>query len=178
MLKQDKEDFIAFASGDREHTAQVVQRLNARELGHFEAHPLSSKLVRQHLADLVSLWNDNPVPGAHDWVLQFVADAQVCPMIQAALADKDCPFLPTVLYTMSTAPALFEDCGDLLPALASHPDHEVRWRVAYFISKVRNRSEPMVRTINLLKSDPCDTTQVYVRACGLGASASPQERRP
>ena len=29
MLKQDKEDFIAFASGDREHTAQVVQRLNA-----------------------------------------------------------------------------------------------------------------------------------------------------
>lgn len=172
MLKQDKEDFIAFASGDREHTAQVVQRLNARGLGHFEDHPLSAKLVRQHLAGLVSLWNDNPVPGARDWVLQFIADAQIADaqvrlMIREALADKDCPFLPTVLYTMGTAPALFEDCGDLLLALASHPDHEVRWRVAYFISKVRNRSESMVRAIHLLKLDRYDTTQVYVRACGV-----------
>jgi hypothetical protein len=158
MLKQDKEDFVAFASGGREHTAQVVRRLNARALGHFEDHPLSTKLVRQHLAGLVSLWNDNPVPGARDWVLQFVADAQIAnaqvrPMVQ--------------LYTMGTAPALFEDCGDLLLALASHPDHEVRWRVAYFISRVRNRSEPMVRAIHLLKLDRYDTTQVYVRACGV-----------
>lgn len=176
MLKQDKEDFIAFASGDRGRMAQLVQGLKDRELGHFEDHPLSAKLVRQHLAGLVSVWNDNPVPGARDWVLQFVADAQIAdaqvrPMVQAALADKDCPFLPTVLYTMSTAPALFEDCGDLLLTLASHPDHAVRWRVAYFIFKVRNRSESMVRAIQLLKDapdDPDGTTQVYVRACSLG----------
>ncbi|MES2610278.1 MAG: hypothetical protein V4679_08565 [Pseudomonadota bacterium] len=170
MLKQDKEDLIAFASGDRGHLAQVVQSLNAREPGHFEDRPLSAKPVRQHLAGLVSLWNDNPVPGARDWVLQFIADAQIAdaqvrPMVQAALADKGCRFLPTVLYTMG--PALFEDCGDLLLALANHPDHEVRWRVAYFISKVRNRSESMVRAIHLLKLDRYDTTQVYVRACGV-----------
>lgn len=83
-----------------------------------------------------------------------------------------------VLYTMSTALALFEDCADLLPALASHPDHEVRWRVANFISKVRKRSDPMVRAIGFLKGDSCDTTQVYVRAWGLGASASQQELHP
>lgn len=172
MLKQDKEDFIAFASGDRGRMAQVVQSLNARTPGHFEDHPLSAQLVRKHLAGLVSIWNDNPVPGARDWVLQFIADAQIAdaqirPMVQAALADQGCRFLPTVLYTMGTAPVLFEDCGDLLLALASHPDHEVRWRVAYFISKVRNRSESMVRAIHLLKLDRYDTTQVYVRACGV-----------
>lgn len=176
MLKQDKDDFIAFASGSREQMAQVVQRLNAHEPGHFEDHPLSAKLVRQYLAGLIAIWNDDPVPGARDWVLQFFADAQITdaqvrPMIQAALADKECAFLPTVLYTISTAPALFEDCGDLLLTLASHPDHAVRWRVAYFILKVPNRSESMVRAIQLLKDapdDPDGTTQVYVKACGLG----------
>lgn len=170
MLKRDKEDFLSFVSGDPASLTASVASLNAREKGHFEDHPLSAKLIKENVEELLAVWSSNSVAGARDWVLQFVADAGVAdsrvkPIIISALSDKSCDFLPTVLYTMSTSPALFEDCGDLLIGLAEHPDREVRWRVAYFISKVRNKSQSMLSAIELLKKDRYDTTQVYVRAC-------------
>jgi hypothetical protein len=170
MLKKDKEDFLAFVSGDLVLTQKAVDSLNAREKGHFEDHPMSSKFVKQYLNELVNLWRESSVGGAREWTLQFIADAGVSnentkPLIVAALSDPSCPFLPTVIYLMSTSPNLFADSGKYLLPLASHPDREVRWRVAYFISKVKSPDQDMKRCIELLKQDRDDTTQVYVRAC-------------
>ena len=70
---------------------------------------------------------------------------------------------------MSTNPGLFADVGDHLLPLANHSDREVRWRVAYFISKVPSPDAGMRQAIAVLSSDPDETTQVYVRACARDA---------
>ena len=174
MLKRDRQAFIDLVSQDPQKIRDAVVDLNRRELGHFEDHPVSAKLVRENLPSLVRLWSENPVEGCRDWVLQFVADAGVADasvkhLILAALCDERCTFLPTVLYLMSTNAGLFADVGDHLLPLANHSDREVRWRVAYFISKVPIPDAGMRQAIAVLSSDPDETTQDYVRACARDA---------
>jgi|GEM_PF-5716556 hypothetical protein len=170
MLKKDKEDFLALVSGDATLTQKAVESLKSRERGHFEDHPMSSKFVKQYLNELVDVWRNSPNDGAREWTLQFIADAGVAnehtkPLICAALSDRSCMFLPTVIYLMSTSPELFADSGSYLVPLTSHPDREVRWRVAYFISKLKSPDQDMKKCIEYLKSDRDGTTQLYVRAC-------------
>ena len=170
MLKRDREAFLELVTGKPQRAALAVTYFSALERGHFEDHPLSRKLVQEHLDALVAVWNANNVTGARDWVLQFIADAQVAsqktkPLVISALSDPSCSFLPTVLYLMGTMPDLFTDAGPLLKALARHTDREVRWRVAWLISNFRHMDSDMTATIALLEQDPDHTTQVYVRAC-------------
>lgn len=170
MLKHDKEAFLALVSGDDEKVRAALEELNARELGHFEDHPVSAKLVKENLPSLIKVWNETTDPTCREWVLQFVADARVAdptvkPLVVNALSDPKTRFLPTVLYLMGTQPALFADVGELLVPLAHHPDEGVRWRVAWFISNVRNPDSSMRKAILMLRNDAYDTTQVYVREC-------------
>lgn len=170
MLKSDKEAFLALVSGDEERVRLAQEELGARELGHFEDHPVSAKLVKEHLPALMELWNSTTDSTCREWVLQFVANARVAepavkPLVIDALSDPMSPLLPTVLYLMGTQPALFADVGELLVPLAQNPDDGVRWRVAWFISKVRSPDPLMRNAIQMLKNDAYDTTQVYVREC-------------
>jgi len=170
MLKRDKDVFMALVSGDNDQVRAALLELSARESGHFEDHPISRKLVKEHLAQLVELWHLNPVDGCRDWALQFVADSglsepAVKPLILAALADPMCAFLPTVLYLMSTQPLLYEDVGSLLIPLTKHADEQVRWRVAYFAAQLKSRSADIRAAIDALRSDPFDLTKIYVRQC-------------
>lgn len=170
VLKKDREAFALLTSGDRASAVEAVAYFNSLEPGHLEDHPLSRKLVQDSLGALVSLWSEDQVPGVREWVLQFVAAAQVAseatkPLVAAALSDPSCRFLPTVLYLMGTKPSLFADVGEPLRALAAHPDPEVRWRVAWFISKLPRVNSEVSGALALLERDPHPTTQVYVRAC-------------
>lgn len=170
MLKKDREAFLDLVTGEPQRVAHAVAYFDTLERGHFEDHPPSRKLVREHLDALVTLWHANDIEGARDWALQFVADAQVAspktkPLVIAALSDPSCSFLPTTLYLMGTMPGLFMDTGPLLRALARHPDREVRWRVAWLISMFQHIDSDMTAAIALLEQDPDHTTQVYVRAC-------------
>lgn len=79
-----------------------------------------------------------------EWVSQFIADARVVdsavkPLVVSSLSDKNCKHLPTVLHLMCTRANLFGDIGALLVPLASNPDREIRWRVAYLISRMRRK---------------------------------------
>ncbi|WP_282272763.1 hypothetical protein [Stenotrophomonas sp. PS02298] len=170
MLKKDREAFALFASGDPSQIARAIAYFQSLEPGHFDDHPLSRKMVAENLGVLVDLWHSNRVPGTRDWVVQFVADAQLAseltkPLVATALLDPSCAFLPTVLYLMGTRPALFADLGVPLTALATHSDPEVRWRVAWFISKVPRLDADLAAAVALLERDTHATTQVYVRAC-------------
>jgi len=170
VLIKDQQAFLDFVSGERSRIENALKELEARERGHFEDHPMSPKLVKAHLSALVALWHRNPVEGCRDWAFQFVADARVVdpsvkPLITSALADKSCTYLPTALYLMSTRTDLFADVGELLLPLASSPDREVRWRVAYVISKMKTLDTGMRQALRILRDDKDHTTQVYVEAC-------------
>ena len=170
MLKRDKEAFLALISGDDDKVRRALEELNSRELGHFEDHPVSAKLIKEHLPALINLWNASSDGTCREWVLQFIADAGVAepavkPLVLQALSDPKSRLLPSVLYLMGTQPALFADVGELLVPLVRHPDEAVRWRIAWFISKVRSASPSMMKAIQTLKGDTYDTTQVYVREC-------------
>ncbi len=59
--------------------------------------------------------------------------------------------------------------GALLVPLASNPDREVRWRVAYLISKMKALDPGMRQALAILRTDKDRTTQVYVEASkGIG----------
>lgn len=170
MLKRDRKAFDSFVSGDMVAIADAVSYFHALPLGHFEDHPVSRPLVRSNLKPLVDLWHDNPCPGCREWVLQFIADAEtydvsVHPVIEYALKDENCECLPTVLYLMSRHPDAFTASGELLAPLASHADREVRWRVAFFISRLNVLDAAMRRVIDLLSNDRDETTQTYVAQC-------------
>jgi hypothetical protein len=170
MLKKDREAVFDLVSGDLARIGHAVAELNRRPPGHFEDHPISPKLVREQLAAFVQLWESNPVSGCRDWILQFIADAQIAdqsvrPLIISALDEDGCQFLPTVIYLMSTKPELFSDVGGQLLRLSTHPDREVRWRIAYFISKVLRPDVGMRKAIDVLATDSDETTQVYIREC-------------
>ncbi|MBA4018528.1 MAG: hypothetical protein C0483_15275 [Pirellula sp.] len=161
-------------SGDAERATGAVAYFDALERGHLEEHPLSKKLVLENIDALLMLWHEGRVPGGRTWVLQFVADAHIAslatkPLVVSALSEPSCAFLPTVLYLMGTEPDLFSDTGQYMQALSRHPDREVRWRVAWFISKLRYRDDEMYAAIQVLEQDPDPTTQVYVRECRVKA---------
>jgi hypothetical protein len=167
MLRKDKEDFLAFVSGDLALTQKAIDSLNSRMRGHFEDNPMSSKLVKQYMNELIDVWSNTAIVGARQWVLQFVADAgaaneQIKPLVYAALSDSSCTFLPVVIYLMTTAPGLFGDSGGYLLPLASHRDRGVRWRIAYFLSIVKGQDEDIKKCIELLSQDKDETTQLYV----------------
>lgn len=171
MLKKDKENFLKFISRDAEQVTAAVQSFNQYKNGHFEDHPMSQKFVKEHLDELLFIWDNHPSEENRIWVLQFLADAEVVdqrvkPIVLAALKDKNCRVLPTILYLMGTEKPLFEDCGESLLALATHHDLEVRWRVAWLISGMKSRSPEMIQAINILKNDTTEITQVYVKLCG------------
>lgn len=170
MLKQDRQTFLKFVSGERQSVEAAVADLNSRERGHFEDHPMSSRFVADHIASLIQLWNENSVPGCREWVAQFVADAKLAdsrvkPLIVTELGNPDCRCLPTLLYLVSTNPDTFSDSGYLLLDLARHFDREVRWRVAYVMSKMQELDSDMRQAVQILKADSDHTTQIYVREC-------------
>jgi hypothetical protein len=170
MLKQDKQTFLEFVSGEAQRVETALADLNSRERGHFENHPMSSRFIAEHIQPLIQLWNDNPVSGCREWVAQFLADARVAdqrikPLIAAQLADLDCRHLPTLLYLVGTQPGTFGDIGHLLLGLARHPDKEVRWRVAWAISKMGEIDTAMRQAIQVLKAENDHTAQVYVAEC-------------
>lgn len=169
MLKNDQEVFLDLVSGEESRIKKALTEIKARERGHFEDHPMSTKLVREHLPALLHLWRENPIDGCREWAFQFIADArvvdpQVKPLIVASLSEQNCRYLPTVLYLMSTKPGLFDDIGALLVPLAGNPDREVRWRVAYVISKMKTLDAGMRQALAILRTDKDHTTQVYVEA--------------
>jgi hypothetical protein len=168
MLKRDKQTFLEFISRDRRRMEAALTDLNARERGHFEDHPMSSRFIAEHIPSLIQIWRVSSVSGCRDWVAQFVADAGVAderlkPLIVSGLSDPSCRRLPTLLYLVSTRPEVFCDVGPLLLELARHPDKEVRWRVAYVISKMRKMDGAMHQAVKILRTESDHTTQVYVR---------------
>lgn len=170
MLKRDKEVFLSFVSGDEKKIQDALSELASRELGHFEEHPISARLVKEHLPALIDLWNSNSTAACKGWVLQFIADARISdpvvkPLIVRALGQPNSSILPTVLYLMGTQPSQFSDVGELLIPLTQHRDSSVRWRIAWFISKLQRPSPAMQAAIQALKGDAHGTTQDYVRQC-------------
>jgi len=172
VLAADKKVFLDFTSGDSEKIKTALAHLEALPLGHFEDHPLSRKLVLSGFDALVALWNSDVAPvGCRRWIAQLVADARIAatgvkPIVQQALGDRSCSYLPTLLYLIGSNPESFEGIGESLLPLASHPDREVRWRVAWAISKMKQRDSHMMQAIKILARDPDSTTKVYVRECG------------
>lgn len=170
MLRKDQQVFLDFVSGQNPRIENALLELKARERGHFEDHPMSAKLVKEHLNSLIHLWHENPVDGCREWVSQFIADARVVdsavkPLVVSSLSDENCKRLPTVLNLMRPRANLFGDIGALLVPLASNPDREVRWRVEYLISRMRALDLGMRQALALLETDKDDTTRVYVEAC-------------
>ena len=167
MLKVDRIAFSKFVSGNLDELVEAVAYFEALDLGHLEDHPLSRKMVRENLSRLIEIWHRNEIPEARAWVLQFIADAGVAsvetkPLVVSALALSNCTFLPTVLWLMCSAPALFADAGEHLKRLAAHRDPQVRWRVACFISKVFQPDSEMAETVSILENDPEPLTRTYV----------------
>lgn len=170
MLKKDKEAFLDFVSGDPARMRPALSHFVSQEKGHFEDHPPSSTLVRAHVPALMQLWHSEAAPECRSWIVQFIADAGVIsapvkPIVLSALRDPACTYLPTLLYLIGTEPALFHDIGPELKTLARHHDREVRWRVAYVISKMKEPSTEMRAAVAILKGDRDQTTQTYVREC-------------
>jgi hypothetical protein len=167
MLKIDRIAFEKLLSGDPLSVRDAIAELNSRPNGHFEDHLPSIKFVRENRSKLNQLWAANPVEGCRDWVIQLLADTQLIdkdskPFVIEALKNRSCSFVPTLLYAMSLNPDLFTDTDKQLLELASHPDREVRWRVAYLLSKLRCPTELMYAAIDRLRTDGDDTTRVYV----------------
>jgi hypothetical protein len=170
MLKKDKQTFLDLVSGDLSRVVSALRDLDGLARGHFEDHPMSPKFIKEHMPLLVQLWEKNPAPGVREWAAQFIADAGIAdstvkPLIVAELANPQCKHIPTLLYLVGTSPDTFADIGSVLLGLASHPDIEVRWRVAYVISKMRIPDEDMNQAIKILKKEDDHTTQVYVQEC-------------
>ena len=61
-----KQVFLNFVSGQNPRIERALPELKARERGHFEDHPISAKLVKEHLNSLIYLWHENPVDGCRD----------------------------------------------------------------------------------------------------------------
>jgi hypothetical protein len=167
MLKIDRIAFEKLLSGNPHDVREAIAELNSRPLGHFEDHTPSIKFVRENRSKLNQLWEANLVEGCRDWVIQLLADTQLIDhdsksMVVYSLQDRNCKFIPTLLYAMSLTPDTFADVDNQLLELASHPDREVRWRVAYFISKVRCPTQIMFDTLESLRMDTDETTCVYV----------------
>ena len=170
MLKKDKMAFLDFVSGDTDRMRLALAHFASQEAGHFEDHPPSLSLVRSHITDLVRLWNSETDPECRSWIVQFIADAGVVdstlkPIVLSALRDVQGQFLPTLLYLVGTMPVLFTDIGPELSVLARHSDREVRWRVAYVISKMKILSPEMRTAVAILRNDRDPTTEVYVQEC-------------
>jgi hypothetical protein len=170
MLKRDKETFLRLVTGDPQLQADAIADLNTRPVGHFEDHPIAAKLVRENLSLLLDLWKGNPVNGCQDWVLQFIADAQIVdvrikPVVIGAMTNDQCAILPTVLYLIGRTPDHFQDIGPHLRKLARHADLEVRWRVAWVASQMPVIDEATREALDILSREADPTTQQYVLAC-------------
>lgn len=167
MRKKDKQEFLAFVSGDIEKMSNAVHYFQTCEHGHFEEHPISRSLLLKHIENLVKLWNAQTNPTVRNWVIQFIAEstivtAQTKPILLAALMFDSGSTLRLALYAIGSNPRIFEEIGDRLLHLATHPDYEVRWRVAYVIHYMQNRSEAMLQAADILRKEPDDLIQTYV----------------
>jgi hypothetical protein len=174
MLKKDKIAFEDFVSRDPHRQQRALAYFESLELGYFEDHPLSKKLIKEHIVNLIEIWNESDTPKTRDWIVQFIADAGVAntsvkPIILSGLRDPSCPYLPTLLYLIGNSPELFADIGSELDGLAKHPESDVRWRVAWVISKMKDISPEMRSALRILENDPFPTTITYVRICKNGA---------
>jgi hypothetical protein len=169
MLKTDKEALIDLVSGDVERGMRAVAHLDALEKGHFEDHRVSAALVREKAHELAAICKCGSVQGAKRWAVQFLAEARVMTAavknaVLETAREPACSFLPSVLYLIGSNVAEFEDAGPELETLSGHADPEVRWRVAWVISRMRNRDVSVRRALANLCGDTHPTTQVYVRA--------------
>lgn len=167
MLKKDKLAFLGFIADDSETMRAAVDHFESCEPGHFEEHPISRSLILQHIDRLIHLWHTQTDPTIRNWIIQFVAEssivtAQTKPIIDAALLYEGGSTLRLALYAAANNARLFEDIGDRLLSLASHPDYEVRWRVGYVLCYMKNRCDAMRKAIEILKNEPDDLIQTYV----------------
>jgi hypothetical protein len=171
MLAKDKELFLEFTSGDPGKVSVALRALDARPAGHFEDHPLARSLVESRLQALIDLWTGDTTPsGAKKWVAQFIADARVGDpavraIVEGALSDRSCNYIPTLLFLMGCNANNFMGSGRYLLPLATHPSRDVRWRVAWVISKMKMRDSQMLEALRILAGDSDPATQTYVREC-------------
>lgn len=167
MLKRDKQEFLAFVSQNTEKVQAAVNYFQVCEHGHFEEHPIARSLLLKHIDDLVALWNTHADPEVRNWVIQFIAESSIVTaktqaIVLAALMFDSASTLRLALYAIANNSRLFEDTGDRLLSLTRHPDYEVRWRVAYVLHYMQNRSDAMLEAIKILKEDNDDLIQTYV----------------
>lgn len=170
MLKRDKEAFKDFVSSDNNKREEAARYFNNLELGHFEDHPPSKTLVKEHISSLEEIVTNSKSQIETEWAIQFCADVEYInlgmkPLIYKLISSDQCNFIPTILWGISQNSNDFTDVGELLKKLTSHKDREVRWRIPYVMLQMPEFTPSMMEALDMLKYDEDKTTQLYIKQC-------------
>jgi hypothetical protein len=165
MLKADRVHIERLASKDEAIRLSAASELEALELGHFEDHPVSRKLVAERESALVQAFHETASPLVREWVVQVLAEGSargpgVTELVKSAL-EPHCEFLPTLLYYVYCTPAPFADVKDKVKLLHDHPDEQVRWRCALVLSLLPLEHERDIDVVRQLLTDRHGATRSY-----------------
>jgi hypothetical protein len=165
VLKSDKQAFIDLMSSDEMKRVAALDKLNRLPLGHFEDHPVSVRFVKERFHDFMKAFRESSDPGVRDWLFQAIADSEVITEevkeIVAQELKPSCRYLPTLLYLVWQNKQEFVHLKDAVKMLYTHPDHEVRWRVALILESSSLEYDDDIQVVRALMMDEYVTARLY-----------------